>query len=651
MNNLSSRKIIIPFLTVILVFSCFKKSQGIKQSDVPGLVNQFLSMHVQYHVFNDELSERTMHNYLNMLDYGKYYFYRDDINTFLKHKDLLDDDVAANKYDIIFDIFMVYKKRFAETMTLFDQLIEQPFDFNKDETMIIDSEKIDYAGTKEEMKERWRKNIKLQLLNYISTGQDMDYSKKKLRKRYELLKKRVDEITTEDLLAKFINAYSMALDPHSNFLTLDEHEDFKISMELKLEGIGVRLKSEDGFVIVESIIPGGATDKLPKEIKLVPSDKIVAVAQGDDEPVDVIDMDLRDVVKKIRGKKGTEVRLTVLRDTGESKRPERMIIPIVREEINLQDSDAESDIYTMENNGKRSRIGYINLPSFYQDLERGKTSAGDMKLHIDNLIKKNIEGLVLDLRGNPGGLLNEAIDIAGLFIDNGPIVQIKDGRNPPHVIYDNDNGIFYDGPVVILIDKFSASASEILAGAIKDYRRGLIIGSSNTFGKGTVQSYNPLSVGAIKVTTHIFYQPGGTSNQLNGIAPDILLPDMSAIWDIGEDKTTYALHWKKIQSAPFKRVDAVNDGIIKRLTLSSRGRIQNDKKYRELIEKINKFKAQIQNKEISLKEESGIEKQKKKELEKNMRKEQERKTIDIENDLFLKEAFNITNEYIKMTKK
>ena len=647
------KKRIIPFLTLIIIFSCFKKSEGLKQSDIPGLINQFLYMHVQYHSFDDELSERTLSNYIMLLDYGKYYFYKEDINKFQKHKDMLDDYVMKDNYDVIFEIFMVYKKRFSENMALVDELLKYPFDFNRDEKIIIDRDSVNYAVDINDMKERWRKSIKLQMLNYMSTGRDIDYARNKLRKKFALSKKRTEEISSEDILAKFVNAYSMALDPHSNYLTQDENEDFRISMQLKLEGIGVRLKSEDGFVIVESIIPGGATDKLPEGIRLKPSDKIVAVSQGDNEWTDVIDMDLRDVVKKIRGKKGTEVRLTIMRETEDSDKPVRMIVPIVREEIKLQDSDAESDIYTMESNGMRLRIGYINLPSFYQDASGGKSSAGDMKIQINSLVKRKVDAIVLDLRGNPGGLLNEAIEIAGLFIDSGPVVQIKDGRNQPQVYNDNDYGIFYDGPVVLLVDKFSASASEILAGAIKDYKRGLIIGPGNTFGKGTVQSYNELGFkkGAIKVTTHIFYQPSGTSNQLNGIVPDLIIPDMNSIWNIGENKAKYPLKWKPVPRAAFSPTNDINPSMVRQLQSLSGKRVQASPEFTELQNKIEKFKKQINTKTISLKEESSIEKQREKELEKNMNREKSRKVIDVENDLFLKEAFNVTNDYIRMMKK
>jgi carboxyl-terminal processing protease len=644
-----SKKHLIPIATFAIILSCFKNSEGLKKTDIPTLMNQFLAMHVQYHVLNDELSERILDNFIISLDYGKYYFYKKDIENFNKYRHKIDDSIQNQQYIFIDDIYSVYKKRFKESNQLINELMKTKFDFTVDEKIIVDRDKVDYAETKNDMRERWRKNIKLQLLNYLSSGQSVAEAKKKLAKKYDLLSKRVEEIDEEKLLDRFLNAFSMSLDPHSNYLTQEENEDFSISMKLKLEGIGVRLKSEDGFVIVESIIAGGAADKLPEKIRLKTGDKIIAVAQGDGEPADVVDMDLRDVVKKIRGTKGTEVRLTILRDSGEGNKPIRMVVPIVREEISLKDSAAESQILYL-NDDKNKKIGYIKLPSFYYDKERSKSSSGDIRDILQNLKKEKVKGIVLDLRGNPGGLLNEAIDIAGFFIDSGPVLQIVDGRNPPHVVNDNDDGIVYDGPMVVLIDKFSASASEILAGAIKDYNRGLIIGPDSTFGKGTVQSYNelPAKKGAIKITISIFYQPDGTSNQLNGIAPDIKVPDFTSIWEIGENKNRYPLKWKKIPTAEHKNFGLVNQGQVTQLRNNSVARINANEKYRKLIEKIKRYREQLNNKTISLKEESSMEKQKQKELEKTFNKESGKKLIDIENDLFLNEAFNITGDYIRM---
>jgi len=442
----------------------------------------------------------------------------------------------------------------------------------------------------------------------------------------------------------------LALDPHSYYLTQDENDDFHISMELKLEGIGVRLKSEDGFVLVDSIITGGASDKLPEKLKLKPNDKIVAVSQDNDDWTDVIDMELKDVVKLIRGKKGTNVYLTIVRDAGENGKTDRMTVPIKREEIKLQDSEAKYDVQTSGSGNDTVKIGYINLPSFYMDANGSKSSSGDIRKILFNLSNKNINALILDLRGNPGGLLNEAVEIAGLFI-NGPVVQIKDSNHSPVVYNNNEPGIVYEGPLVILIDRFSASAAEIIAGVIKDYRRGLIVGSSNTFGKGTVQSYNELGGkrGAMKVTTHIFYQPSGTSNQLNGITPDVIIPDINSVWDIGENKAKYPLKWLPIPMARFNFVNMVSPEIAAALQSLSKRRISSDKDFKALQTKMDTLKKQINKKSISLKEESSIERQKENEFEKSLNKGN-KKIIDLENDLFLREAFNVTRDYIRITR-
>ncbi len=646
------KKHLVLIATFAIVLSCFKNSEGLKKNDVPNLVNQFLAMHVQYHSLNDDLSERILDNLITSLDYGKYYFYRKDIEGFKKYRHKIDDYIQNNQFDFLDDIYSVYKKRVMESNKLVNDLSKSAFDFTVDEKIVVDRDKVQYAETRKEMRDRWRKNIKLQLLNYLSSGQSLEEAKKKLAKKYNLLYKRAEEIDEGKLLDRFMNAFSMALDPHSNYLSQEENEDFSISMKLKLEGIGVRLRSEDGFVIVESIIAGGAADKLPEKLKLKPGDKIIAVAQADGEAFDVVDMDLRDVVKKIRGAKGTEVRLTILRKSGEDNKPLRMVIPIVREEISLKDSAAESQILLIDND-KNRKVGYIKLPSFYYDKERGKSSSGDMREILIKLKAEKVKGIILDLRGNPGGLLNEAIDIAGFFIADGPVLQIVDGRNRPHVVNDNDESIIYDGPMVVLIDKFSASASEILAGAIRDYHRGLIVGPDSTFGKGTVQSYNelPFKKGAIKITISIFYQPDGLSNQLTGIAPDIRVPDLSSIWDIGENKNRYPLKWKKIPAAEHKKFGLVSQGVVSQLSGKSTARINDNERYRKLIDKIKKYKEQVNSKTISLKEESALEKQKQKELEKAFSKESGKKLIDLENDLFLGEAFKITGDYINMVGK
>lgn len=663
MHNRKSKITISVLSILILIFSCIKRTDGLKPTDISPLIAKFLKYHVQYHNLNDEISKRTYYNLINYIDPGKHYFYKKDIENFSAYESRIDNLIENENFKIIFDIFAVYKKRFEENMLLFDDLLKLNYDFNKDETIIIDSDKIDYAGSKEEMTERWRKNIKLQLLNYLPLVKNTDAAKEKLKNRYRLTKKRISEIDHDRMIAIFLNSFSTALDPHSNYLSQEEYDDFMISTKLKLEGIGVMLRSEDGFVFVESIVPGGAAAKLPAQLQLKPNDNIIAVAQGDDEAVDVSDMDLRDVVKLIRGKSGKIVKLTILRKTDESKKQTRLIIPIAREEIKLEDRAAKSDIFIMKHGNKEMKIGFIKLPSFYLDFDAiqrnepgAKSSSTDVVRQINKLKNLNIDGLIVDLRGNPGGALEEAVNVAGLFIDQGPIVEIRDGGNNTEVKNDEDPGVYYDGPLVVLIDKFSASASEIFAGAIKDYKRGIIIGPCNTFGKGSVQTIMPLmpmsaKQGAIKVTIALFYLPGGTSNQLYGVAPDINVPDISSIWDIGENKMKHPLKWEKMKSSnyvPYRNY--IKPDVFQILQQKSKARISGNKEYIELNEKINSIKKKLNTKEISLKEESTIEKHKIKDMEKQLKRENDNKIIDIENDLFLREAFNVSADYIELVK-
>ena len=642
------KKSFVSILTVFIVFSCFKKSEGLKHSDVQYLIGQVLSVHAQYNELDDELSKRILSNYIDTLDYGKYYFYQSDISEFSKHEKHFDDYITIGDFRAVYEIFNVYKKRYDEAMEIFDELLKADYDFQVDETIITDRRNVPFAANKDDMRERWRKNIKLQLLNYISAGKDINEAKQKLQKKYQLAKKRLEEINNDKLMDIFLNSVTTALDPHTNYLSYEDSQDFDISMKLKLEGIGVRLRSEDGFVIVESIITGGAADKLPDELKLKPNDKIMAVAQGNGDPVDVIDMDLKDVVKLIRGEKGTKVTLTILRESVNGDKPQRLKVPIVREEIKLEDSEVKYSVHSMDRDGHDFKIGYIKLPSFYKDDDSGKSSSGDTKAAIENLKKEHVNLIVLDLRGNPGGRLDEAVEIAGLFIDEGPVLQVMNKNNPPRIYYDNDPAIYYSGPLVVLIDRFSASASEILAGALKDYKRALIIGASNTFGKGTVQSYSELrrNMGAIKITTHIFYQPGGTSNQLNGIAPDILVPDMSSIWDISEAESKYPLKWQRIDPANFKKYNMLNESLVKSLKSISEKRTSAGE-YAELRKKIKEFSAKIKKKEISLREEADLSRKRDKEIEESIRQEHDKKIVDLKKDLFLREAFNLGIDYIE----
>ncbi len=634
-------------ILTIISFSCLKETSGLKQSDVEPLISQILKHHVQYKSLNDEIAKKAFNNLIRSLDPGKSYFYKKDIQKLSIYNDKIDDLIMKNDFKFISEIFTLYKKRFQEAMNLFSTLIENEFDFNRDESIIIDPDKLKFPDNISIMKERWRKNIKLQLLNYLPTVHSIEKAKAKLKKRYQLNSKRINEMDNRKKLTIIINSFSTALDPHTNYLAQEEHEDFMINAKLKFEGIGARLRSEDGFAIIESLIPGGAASKLAPQYVLKPNDKIIAVSQGEQEATDIIDMKLRDVVKLIRGKKGTEVRLTIIRQDPETQKQQRLIIPIIREKIKLEDSAAKSDLKIINN----FKIGYLKLPSFYLDFETySKSSSRDVKKLLKRLNKEKVNGIIIDLRGNLGGMLSEAVELTGHFIDQGPVVQIKDFRSKIKVEKDKNPGLVYNGPIVVLIDKFSASASEIFAGAIKDYKRGLVIGSSNSFGKGTVQNYSPLpqKKGAIKITTAIFYQPAGTSNQLHGIKPHMIVPDLSSIWDIGENKLPNPLQWKAIKKADYRPYKIyINQFIITRLKRLSNERMSASEKFTKLMAKIKKFKTRLKNKTISLKEETKTEQKQLTDLQKNIRKSKESKIIDFETDLFLKEAFAITADYIK----
>ncbi len=662
-----ANKVLIHAVTlIVLVFGCSKNSNGLNQGNVNTLIQEFLKVHASYSTFDDTLSERTLENMIAYLDPGKYFFYKSDVEKFMADRHKIDDYVRNNDYQFLKNIISVYKNRYHEKIKLFDRLVVVNYDFTKDEMMVLDRDKIDYVKNAKEDEDRWRKNIKLQLLNYMAAVKDVGQAREKLKKKYRLALKKIDEFDEDKSYSFFLNAFSMALDPHSNYLTKEEHEDFMIQTNLKLEGIGVMLRSEDGFVMVEHVMPNGAADKLPESLKLKPNDKILAVAQGEGEPVDVIDMDLRDVVKMIRGPKGTEVRLTILRKEPEKKEPLRMVVPIVREVIALEEQAAKSEVLTVGSGTNAKKIGYIRLPSFYLDFDAAqrfdpntKSSFRDMVTILTNLKQSNVDAVVVDLRGNPGGALDEAINIAGLFIDRGPILQIKGtdrwgNRNSIKVLNDNYPGVLYAGPLVLLIDKFSASASEILAGAIRDYKRGVIIGPTNTFGKGTVQSYQRLLeglLGAIKITTGIFYQPGGTSNHLYGIQPHVIVPDMSAIWNIGEDKLKYPLKWERIPSSNFvPEQKYVNGQILGSLISRSAERMRKNEKFKKLEEKIARLKNVVNSKVISLKKEAESFEQELKDAEHEARQNRKKGLVDLENDLFLQEALNITADYVGLVR-
>ena len=628
----------------------------------------YLKMHYSFNQFDDELSKRTLDFFIRSWDPGKLYFYKTDVAEFRsKYEKKLDDMVLAANCKAISDIINVYEKRFQERMKEVPGLIKAKHNFKKKEWIELDRKKTEFASNPADLKERWRKRIKFQLLQLKKTVEDIKKAQAKLNKRYQLAVERQNEQTTDRIYARFLNSFSSSLDPHSDYMSVEQLEDFRISTRLSLEGIGAVLRSEDGFTVIQSVVPGGAAWK---NGKLKVDDKIIAVAQGKGTPVDVIDLDLRDVVKLIRGKGGTEVRLTVMRE--EKGKSQQIVFPINREKIQLTDRTAKGKTFTasVSEPGKKKardlKIGVINLPSFYVDFEgqhnklkNYRSSASDMQREIKRLRQENVDAVVLDLRTNGGGSLTESIKIAGLFFDKGPVVHIKesDGNFYPHS--DKDGKTYYDGPLVVLISRQSASASEIFAGAIQDYGRGVIVGDSHTFGKGTVQNLNDIGrqLGATKVTISKFYRPSGSSTQLKGVASDITLPSLVDEIEIGEKHYDYALPWDVIKTGPHKKFNQVKPYTMA-LKKSSVARTAKDPAFKDIFDEIKEFqKNKAERTRVSLNEDAKENKKEEKKTAKKEEEERERQQkalvndFDLDGDAHLQESVRVAADYVQLLNK
>jgi carboxyl-terminal processing protease len=640
----------------LLFFGCMKKSESLDSTQIDGIISAMLYSHVTQNQFTDTISERTLNNLIKFTDPFKLYFLQSDIDTFMKDKNNINDFVNEKNYEFLDQFFSVYLKRAKQRISLVEKLIKTKHDFTVNESMVTDSDSISFATSDKEIEDRWRKRVKFQLLNYLQSDIKLDEAQKKLAKRYQLTKKEFENYDKSQQNSLFLKAFGSALDPHTSYLTKQEKDDFDISMGLNLQGIGAILRSEDGFVYVDSIIPGGPASKLPKSGELKPNDKIIAVAQGDNAPEEVIDMPLRDAVDKIRGKKGTTVKLTVLRKNPNSTKENRLIIPIVRDQVILEQQAAKYTLHTVKSGEKEHKVGFIRLPSFYRDFEAAQKNDPDARMAsrdvlnaIKELKKQNADAIILDLRNNGGGALIESIKIAGYFISFGPVLMVKTQDNV-QTHYDYDPSVQWNGPLTVLVNSASASASEIFAGAIRDYKRGLLIGPTKTFGKGSVQNMIDFKqdMGAMKVTIQLFYQPAGTSNNKTGITPHLIIPSYSNLNEYHEDELDYALDWEPITKSNY--IDFgdkyLKDSIISTLQKNSDNRRKNDSDFTELS-KLLKESSNEDEKSVSLKIDDTSDESA---SDSSIKEIDEDKIIDLENDIFLREAFTITGEYIEALK-
>ncbi len=521
---------------------------------------------------NDEFSKSVYKDYLEALDPAKRFFLASDIEEFKAFELEIDDQIIKQDLSFFNLTYNRLVKRMEGAKGYYKEILDKPFDYTQKESFDTDYEKVPYVNSTEELKDRWRKQLKLGSLSSLTDKLKLEEDKAKAdpnykAKSYEELEKETREssrksiddfynylkdLNREDWFAIFVNAIAEGFDPHTNYFAPEDKDKFDLSISGTLEGIGARLQKKNDFTEITELISGGPAWR---DKQLEPGDVIMKVAQGDAEPVDVVGMRLDDVVKKIKGKKGTEVRLTVKKVDGSIK-----VISIIRDVVEIEETYAKSTI--VEKDGKR--YGIIHLPKFYINFENkdGRDAAKDVTLEIERLKKENIDGLVMDLRDNGGGSLKTVVDIAGLFIDQGPVVQVKSAGKDREILSDTDARVQWDGPLVLMINNFSASASEILAAAMQDYNRGVVIGSKQSYGKGTVQNIFDLNqlvrnssvgdLGAVKITTQKFYRINGGSTQLKGVSSDVHLPDRYSYIDIGERDLPKAMPWDKIEPANFK---------------------------------------------------------------------------------------------------
>ncbi len=538
------------------------------------LVQALTAQHYQPLALDDDFAAKTFDLFLKRMDNSKRYFTVDDFKKIEEQKNLIDDQAMQGDYAFFNTAYDIFEKRLKESEEISTEILKNPFDFTKKETIELDAEKTVYAKDETEQKDVWRKLLKYQAMVRLDDLLQAEEKKEKDEKGYkaksltELEKtaregvqknqneffKRMYRLKKKDWRNLYLNSITSAYDPHTEYYPPKDKENFDIQFSGQFEGIGATLQEREGEIKVMNIVPGSASWK---QGDLKEGDIIQKVAQGDAEPVSILDMPLDDAVQLIRGKKGSEVRLTVKKVDGTTK-----IIPIIRDVVILAETYAKSVVLEPQ---KGKKIGYIKLPSFYSNFQdkNGRTSSRDMKEELIKLNAENVESLILDLRNNGGGSLGDVIEIVGLFIETGPVVQVKGRGGLPQVYSDNDKEVVFDKPLIVLVNEFSASASEIFAAAIQDYNRGIVVGSP-TFGKGSVQNFMDLDkvlgneydnikpLGALKLTIQKYYRINGGATQLKGVVPDITLPDMYSYIDFGEEQEPYALKWDEIRKAKYE---------------------------------------------------------------------------------------------------
>lgn len=593
------------------------KNQAIQQT----ISKVIKDAHYSPKMLNDEFSERVFHVYMEMTDYGKLFFIEPDIKEFQAFETRIDDELNEGTTKLFDLVAARFKERLTEAAVYYNDALKDPFDFNGNDEIELDGKKLNWCKDKDELRNRWKLSMKYRTLSRFTELKDEQkaIAEKKVKEKTDTIKtdiqlelearntirknmanyfKRINKISDNDRFASYINSICHVVDPHTDFFPPKDKQRFDEEMSGSFVGIGARLIDKDGSCKIESILPGSPCWK---EGRLKANDIIMKVAQGSDDPVDIAGWDTDDIVSIIRGKLNTEVRLTVKHVDGSIE-----VIPIIRGKVETESTFAKSVIIKSDN----VKIGYILLPEFYADFEdrNGRRCAVDMQKEIEKLKAEKVNGIIVDLRSNGGGSLSDVVDIGGMFIDKGPIVQVKARSQMAESLNDNAGGVLYDGPLAVLVTQGSASASEIFAAAMQDYHRGIVIGSTS-FGKGTVQRVLPLEsfyqgdqsvlpFGSLKITLQKFYRVNGGSTQLKGVTPDIQLPDLYQLMDVGERKDSNSLAWDQIAKADFKPVkQKVDFGM---LIASSNQRVQNNEAFKLISQNATRIKAQSEDNKYPL---------------------------------------------------
>lgn len=565
---------------------------------------KYLEKHVNYSKLNKSVEKHTVEQFIKRFDGSKLYLLESDVKEIEKLMASIFDKVRGNDCSGIEKANALFVKRVKERTEYAKVFLGSKFKFDPKTQIQRDPQDRPRAKTQAEANKFHNNYMQYQVASYLATDMKEKEAREQIVRNYERVLRRVQEFKKEDLLSAYIDSYARALDPHSSYMSADNLEDFEIQMRLSLEGIGATLSTQDGFTVIEQLIPGGAAEGSGK---LKVKDKIIAVAEGKDgEYKNVIEMDLRDVVKMIRGPKGSDVRLKILRKAG--KDTSRFEISLVRNQIKLEDEAAAITYVDRDIAGQKLKVGLLNLPSFYADNRQGGPSAAtDMKKILGEAVKAKTDAIVLDLSNNGGGSLRDAVDIAGLFFGTGNVVKQSQREMGDlseihyEVLRDTDSAVDWSGPLVVLISRISASASEIVSGTLQDYSRAVIVGGDHTFGKGTVQSveYLPPGLGAIKTTVGMFFTAGGESTQHRGVGSDLIWPSVLSTDEIGEKTLDYSLPPKKINEF-LSSTAYVNEGkgawvrinkdLIKKLKDKSDPRVAASKEFKKVVEEIQKNK-------------------------------------------------------------